>query len=97
MNKINTYWTFFGIVLVTMDIHQCCHGTTLQGMAIKLKLKQNEKIFLKIMKHNRYQQNTPEMFIICLSYQIAHLTILLSMELFKTVCNLLPNKGELYI
>ena len=77
INKRITYWTFFGIALVTMDIHQCCRGKTLQGMAIKLKFKQNENIFLKIMKHNLYQQNTPKMYIIWLSYENAHLTILL--------------------
>ena len=68
-----------------MEIYQRCCGTALQRRGIKLKLEQNENIFLKVIKHNCYQQNTPKIFIITLfSYKIAILAILLCMELFKT-------------
>ena len=66
-----------------MKIHQRC-GTTLRRRAIKLKFEQNENIFLKVMKHNCYQQNMPKIFIVTrLPYKIELLTILLCMELLK--------------
>ena len=69
-----------------MEIYQRCCGTTLQRRGIKLKLKQNENIFLKVIKHNHYQQNTLKIFIITrLPYKLEILAILLCMELFKTI------------
>ena len=69
-----------------MEIYQRCCGTKLQRRSMKLKLEQNENIFLKVIIHNRYQQNTLKIFIITrLSYKIAILVILLRMELFKTI------------
>ena len=69
-----------------MEICQRCCGTTLRRRGTKLKLEHNENILLKVIKHNRYQQNTLKMFIIIrFSYKIAILTIILCMELFKTI------------
>ena len=69
-----------------MEIYQRCCGTALQRRGIKLKFEQNENIFLKVLKHNRYQQIIPKIFIITrFSYKIKLLTILLCMELFKTI------------
>ena len=71
-----------------MEIYQRCCGTTLRRRGIKLKLEQNENIFLKVIKHNRYLQNTLNIFIITLlSYKIAILVILLCMELSKTIAS----------
>ena len=69
-----------------MEICQHCYGTTLRRRGIKLKLGQNENIFLKVIKHNRYQQNTLKKCLIThLSQKIAILAILLCMKLFKTI------------
>ena len=69
-----------------MEIYHRCCGTTLRRRGIKLKLEQNENIFLKVIKHNHYQQDTLKIFIITrLSYKIAILPILFCMELFKTI------------
>ena len=69
-----------------MEIGQHCCGRTLRRRGIKLKLEQNENIFLKVIKHNRYQQNTLKKCLIThLSYKIAILAILLCMELLKAI------------
>ena len=47
-----------------MEIHQRCCGITLRRRGTKVKLEQNKNVFLKVIKHNRYQQNTLKIFII---------------------------------